>query len=99
MNSPTFPERHPAWEGLDGPSPRSGTRISGSLLAVGVFLSCFHLWRVGAINLTFSDVLFTFALVRLGTTGRLQWNFFAVLTPIWLICLVTMLAALLVSSL
>lgn len=99
MNTSVLAQRRPGWDGVEDPSSRSGARISASLLALGVFLSCFHLWRVGAINLTFSDALFSVALVRLGAAGRLQWNFFAVLTPIWLICLAAMLAALLVSSL
>lgn len=78
---------------------RSGVGTSQALLAAGVFLSSFHLWRVGAINLTFSDVIFGIAMVRLTFAGRLEWRFFAVLTPIWLLCLAAMLGGLLVSSL
>ena len=92
-----------------GPSGRTGheqtparPEMASTLLLIlssAVFLCTFHLWRVGQINLTFSDVLFSTTFVIFAAAGRLQSQPFALLTPLWLLCLVTMLGGLFVSSL
>lgn len=80
--------------------PRAGLAWSLMMtLSAAVFLSTFHLWRVGQINLTFSDVLFTAAFLAFAASGRLEPLPFAQLTPLWLLCLVAMLGGLFVSSL
>lgn len=93
----------PAEEIWQGPDESSGQRDMAHwaawLLAGAILLSSFHLWRAGDINLTFSDVLFGVVFAHFAATGRLQSQPFAVLTPVWLICLVAMLGGLLVSSL
>lgn len=76
----------------------AGRTIARPLLTMAVILFCFHLWRLGDINITVSDTLFVMVvLIELGL-GRLNAEPFGSLTPLWLGSLVLMLAALFVGS-
>jgi len=100
MTTNTAHRTQEAWQDTPGiPSRPDTSHWARWLLCGGVFLSCFHLWRVGGVNLTFSDLLFSVVFVYFAYTHRLQPHPFAMLSSVWVICLVAMLGGLLVSSL
>lgn len=73
-------------------------RLLTPLLTVAVFFFCFHLIRLGDVNITLSDTMFfAVVLIELGL-GRLNGRPFGTLTPIWLASLLVMLAGLLIGS-
>jgi len=90
-------------EGFAPPDADGGIRDMGKtmvtpLLTIAVLFSCFHLWRIGNVNLTLSDALFMgVVLIELGL-GRLNGTPFGTLTPIWLGSLVLMLTGLFIGS-
>jgi len=76
----------------------SASAVTAPLLTVAVLFSCCHLWRVGAINVTFSDTLFiTVVFIEL-SLARLNGRPLGVLTPLWLLSLLLMLAGLFIGS-
>ncbi|MGC4249899.1 MAG: hypothetical protein QM605_00110 [Sphingobium sp.] len=90
-------------EGFVPPEQSGGLHDVGKilvtpLLTVAVLFFCFHLWRIGNVNVTLSDALFMIVvLIELGL-GRLNGSPFGTLTPIWLGSLVLMLTGLFVGS-
>ena len=76
----------------------TGMSLVTPLLTGAVAIFCFHLWRLGDVNITVSDALFVLVvLIELGL-GKLNGEPFGTLTPLWLGCLVLMLAGLFVGS-
>lgn len=82
----------------DGDIRGAAARLIPPVLTVGVFFFCFHLWRVGDVNITLSDLLFvTVIFLELGLS-RLNGMPFGALTPLWLASLVVMLTGLMLGS-
>lgn len=82
----------------DGGVCDAGKAMVTPLLTIAVLFFCFHLWRIGNVNITLSDALFMgVVLIELGL-GRLNGTPFGTLTPIWLASLVLMLSGLFVGS-
>jgi len=68
------------------------------LLTAAVFFFCFHLWRLGDINITISDVLFALVLFLELGLSRLNGRPLGAATPLWLASLVLMLTGLFLGS-
>ncbi len=82
----------------DGDIRDTGRSLVTPLLTIAVLFFCFHLWRIGNVNITLSDAVFmVVVLIELGL-GRLNGQPFGTLTPIWLGSLVLMLSGLFVGS-
>lgn len=89
-----FPRPSPA--GAD--TRAAADQLITPLLSAAVFFFCFHLWRIGDVNITLSDVLFGFALFLELSLARLNGRPLGALTPIWMASLVVMLSGLFVGS-
>ncbi len=74
-------------------------RLVQPLLTIAVLFFCFHLWRVGDVNVTLSDTMFMLVVVIELGLGRLNGRPFGDLTAVWLGSLLVMLVGLLVGSL
>jgi O-antigen ligase len=75
-----------------------GDALVMPLLTGAVFLFCCHLWRLGDVNITFSDTLFFAVLgLELGL-ARLNGLPFGPLSPIWAVSLALMLGGLFLGS-
>lgn len=68
-------------------------------LTASIFLAGFHLWRIGSINLTVSDLAFLIAFGALLSYGRVSSVPFGLMTPLWLTGLSLMLGSLFFSTL
>ena len=73
-------------------------RLVQPLLTIAVLFFCFHLWRVGEVNVTLSDTMFILVVVIELGLGHLNGRPFRDLTPVWLASLLVMLGGLLVGS-
>lgn len=73
-------------------------RLTKPLLMIGVLFFCFHLLRVGDVNVTLSDIMFMLVIVIELGLGRLNGRPFRALTPLWLGSLLVMLGGLLLGS-
>jgi O-antigen ligase len=86
--------RRHVFNSLDAP----WLKIGYSAIAIAVFLSGYSLLRLGAINLTLSDVALLAAAIIFASRGRLEIHPFGSLTALWLLGLTLMLGALFISS-
>lgn len=78
--------------------PRLGKATSALLLAA-VALSSFHVLRIGSVNFTVSDLLFSILFAVLFMTHRVGMVPLAAMTPAWLMCVALMLSGLFIGSL
>ncbi len=76
----------------------AANRLITPLLSAAVFFFCFHLWRIGDVNITISDVLFVLAIFLELSLARLNGRPMGALTPAWMASLVLMLSGLFVGS-
>ncbi len=74
------------------------TMMLGLLLGFGCFFMSWHVVRIGAINVTVSDVAFAGCLVLLAANGRLSPMPLGELTHVWLLGLTLLLAGMLLGS-
>jgi O-antigen ligase len=69
------------------------------LFYAATFLVSYNIWRIGSINLTFSDVLFTILLVVLAARSKLEPVPLGSMTAPWMLLFATMIAGLFLGSL
>ena len=72
--------------------------VTAPLLIIATLLLSYHLWRVGGINVTVSDVFFIAVVFVELSLARLNGAPFGVLTPLWLSSLLVMLTGLFIGS-
>ena len=82
----------------DGGTDAPSASATAPMLTVAMLLFSYHLWRVGGVNVTVSDVVFiTVVFIEL-SLARLNGAPFGVLTPLWLGSLLLMLVGLFLGS-
>lgn len=75
-----------------------GEALVMPVLTGAVFVFCCHLWRLGDVNITFSDTLFVAVLALEVSLARLNGMPFGALTPVWIASLALMLGGLFLGS-